>query len=451
VTAPEQETTATATQVATRPGTNTANHGREQDVLIIGAGMAGLAAAHALTQAGVRVRVLEGRERLGGRIHTSQAWPDTPLDMGASWIHGPEGNPLTAVAAQANAQTIATSYDSAITYNSDGQPLSDEDEEEIESLSEALADLLAEAQDEDPDRPIQAIVDTAVAANALSAEERRWVDFILSSTLEHEYAGSAAELSTHWFDDGDEFDGQDVLFPEGYGQLTDFLARGVPVELGQVVRSIRWEEGRVVVESDTAVYEAEAAIITLPLGVLQAGTVTFSPALPRAKQQAIDSLGMGLLNKCYLRFPRQFWPRNVDWLQYIPERKGEWVEWVNFSAITDQPILLGFNAADFGRETESWTDEQIVASAMQTLRQIFGADIPDPEAYQLTRWASDPLAGGSYSFNALGSTPDMRDALAEPLADTLFWAGEATSRDYFGTVHGAYLSGVAAAEAVRER
>lgn len=109
---------------------------------------------------------------------------------------------------------------------------------------------------------------------------------------------------------------------------------------------------------------------------------------------------------------------------------------------------MGFNAADFGREIEAWTDAAIVGSAMQTLRRIFGRHIPEPLDVQITRWAADPFAYGSYSFNALGSTPSMRDDLARSVGRRLFFAGEATERRYFGTVHGAYLSGLRAAQEV---
>jgi monoamine oxidase len=112
---------------------------------------------------------------------------------------------------------------------------------------------------------------------------------------------------------------------------------------------------------------------------------------------------------------------------------------------TKIPVLLGFNAAERGRHIEALTDQQIVKSAMDTLKVMFGDEIPEPQDYQITRWAADPFSCGSYSFNAVGSTPQMRDDLASPLQHRLFFAGEATQRDYFGTAHGAYLSGVRAA------
>lgn len=157
-------------------------------------------------------------------------------------------------------------------------------------------------------------------------------------------------------------------------------------------------------------------------------------------------LGMGVLNKCYLRFENVFWPADVDWLGYVSPRHGEWTEWVSFKRSANLPILLGFNAAEFGRKMETLTDEQTVASAMKTLQTIFGPDIPQPIDFQITRWASDPYAMGAYSFNAIGSTPAMRRALAKNLKNRLFFAGEASHEKFFGTAHGAYLSGISAAK-----
>ncbi|MFH7243989.1 MAG: flavin monoamine oxidase family protein [Spirulina sp.] len=198
----------------------------------------------------------------------------------------------------------------------------------------------------------------------------------------------------------------------------------------------------------TAEFLADHVVVTLPLGVLQSGNVRFSPPLPQDKQNAIAKLGMGVLNKCYLRFSDSFWPGDVDWLGYVSEKPGEWVDWVSFKRPINQPILLGFNAANRGREIESWSDQKIVASAMQTLRILYGENIPEPMNYQITRWASDPFALGSYSYYAVGSEPEMRQQLAAPLGEAVFFAGEATHGDYSGTTHGAYLSGLRVAEEI---
>ena len=176
--------------------------------------------------------------------------------------------------------------------------------------------------------------------------------------------------------------------------------------------------------------------------------VRFSPELPGEKRQAIAALGMGVLNKCYLKFSQPSGLRRTGWI--YPAKRGEWVEWVSFMRAARWPVLLGFNAADHGRTIEDWSDEQIVASAMETLRTLFGRNVCEPLDYQITRWASDPFARGAYSFNALGSTPRMRDHLAQRLDSKVFFAGEATERKHYGTVHGAYESGLRAAQEIME-
>lgn len=416
-----------------------------QRILVIGAGLAGLAAAWELDRQGHQVQVIEARDRLGGRIWTSTAWPDIPLDLGATWIHGVLGNPLSELADQIGAARVITRYESAITYNTNGQPLSSAQADLLDSLRTRLYKTLGRAQERDEDISIRQAIASLTQQFEPSSLAYRLINFILSSELEHQYAGSAASLSTHWYDSDEEFDGDDALFLEGFQTIIDFLARELKVELGQPVQEIRWGRSPVTVITPQSEFIADQVVVTLPLGVLKTQQVQFSPALPSDKREAIAKLGMGVLNKCYLRFTSTFWPDNVDWLEYIPATHGVWTGWVSLQQAVKLPILLGFNAAEQGRTMEQWSDRQIVASAMDTLKTIFGTSIPQPVDYQITRWATDPFALGAYSYYAVGSTPRMRQVLAAPLEKRLFFAGEATHPDFFGTTHGAYLSGLRAA------
>lgn len=419
-------------------------------VIVIGAGLAGLAAARELQNQGIEVVVLEGRDRIGGRLWTSTKWPDIPLDMGASWIHGLEGNPLTDLAKQAQAKLIETSYESNLIYDVHGKELSEATEKQLDRLRDQFQTAIEAAQEADEDTSLREVAERLQKKLGANEPVQQMLNFLVSSMLEQEYAGSATKMSAQWFDSAEEFDGEDGLFAEGYEQIVKYLAKGLTIKTGQIVRRVTWDQNPIRISTETEEFTADKVVVTLPLGVLKVGRVTFSPPLPKTISDAIDKLDMGVLNKCYLRFPKVFWPSDVDWLECITTKHGEWVEWVSFVRAANVPVLLGFNAADRGREIEGWTDEQIVASAMTTLRHLFGADIPEPIDYQLTRWASDPFAVGAYSYNPVGADPKLRRQLAKPIADKLYFAGEATDHEYFGTAHGAYLSGLRAAEQISD-
>lgn len=418
------------------------------DVIVIGAGVSGLAAARHLADNGRRVTILEGRDRIGGRVWTSTLWPDTPLDLGASWIHGIDGNPVYDIARQINAPTTVTDGDDITYYLPDGTETTPAQSEALESWGTRVAGTLADYQDSaDADTPIRDALAPLTGA-ALTDTERELLDYNVNE-LEHEYAGSAAELSALHFDNDGPVNGDDALFPGGYGQITDHLRGGLRVLTGHTVSGIDWNPSGVVVRTGNGDFQAGQVLVTLPLGVLKSGSVAFAAGLPAAKTAAIRGLGVGVLNKCYLRFPETFWA-DTDWLGYVPplDRYGQWAQWINIARPTGRPVLLGFNAADFGRTIEAWTDAQIVEGAMATLRRIYGRGCPDPTGHQITRWVSDSYARGSYSFYAVGSTPAMRDDLAAAVDKRVHFAGEATDRTAPGTVHGAYMSGLRAAREI---
>lgn len=419
------------------------------DVLVVGAGIAGLAAARRLHDAGYRVITLEARERLGGRLMTYQEWDGINVDLGATWIHGAgPRNPIAQLAKKVGARLATTSTEKTETYSSEGELYDDADMEVMEALQGEIEAAISDAQDSDEDHSLLVAVRSELGYSKLSAGDRKRVDFLLNTTYEHEYGASAKELSVHWFDSGDAYSGSESLFLDGYRVLVEHLSKGLDIKLGQIVSAIDSSGDGVVVKSGGQTYHAEQVIVTVPLGVLKSGAIEFYPELPAEKSEAIEGLGVGVLNKCCLRFPEAFWDTDMDWINYVPEQHGQWAEWVSLARATDAPILMGFNAADFGREIEGWTDAEIVQDAMKTLRVMFGDDIPEPTDWAITRWAADPFALGSYSCNVLGSAPPMRNDLASSVDGKLFFAGEATDEQFYQTVHGAYASGLRAANEV---
>ncbi|CAG1015570.1 polyamine oxidase [Rhizobiaceae bacterium] len=414
---------------------------------VIGAGIAGLACARRLAGAGFETVVLEARDRIGGRILTDRRWSGRPVDLGASWIHGASGNPVTALAREAGARRVATSYEASVAYGPDGGVLDiDADVAGMERLIEEARDA---AGDLDADVSLKEAIEAHPRYHRLDERGLMLLAHVVNAQYELEYAGDWSELSAWSLDEDSGFGGADVLFPDGYDVVPAFMARGLDIRLGAAVAAVSTTGKAVTVRLvDGQAVAADHVVVTVPLGVLKEGRIAFAPALPAAHREAIEKLGFGILEKCCLRFGKPFWPRDVDWIEFVSGRRGEWSEWLSLARATGASVLVGFNGGAYGRALGSLDDGAVVDAALKALRAMFGPDVPAPLGSIVTRWAADPFARGAYSFNAVGSDGAMRRALAEPVDDRLFFAGEATSADYFATTHGAYLSGIAAADAI---
>jgi monoamine oxidase len=417
-------------------------------VIVIGAGIAGLAAARDLQAAGWQVTVVEARDRIGGRIHTSRLWPDLPMDLGASWIHGTTGNPLTDLADTIGAARVETSYDRSITLGPDGASMDLGPEMKTAAIAVSIA----------REDTFEALVDVSLAEAVMASAawkdgndtDRRLIRHYINATVEQEYGCDWADASAWHFDDGRAFAGPDVLFPGGYDQIPAHLAQGLSLRLGQPVTALApGGPGVSVTLADGSVLTADHAIVTLPLGVLQSGAVRLAEPLSAARTSAIDGLQMGLLNKCWLRFDKVAWPDDVDWIEWLGPKDGYWSQWVSLANATGAPVLSAFNAGSQAREVEALDDAGTISAAHDALRSMFGSRFPAPVDAQITRWSKDPFALGSYSFRATGSASTLShpryDLSGADWDNRLIFAGEAANHHYPGTVHGAYLSGQSAA------
>ncbi len=422
----------------------------QRRIVVIGAGLAGLAAARDLQVAGHEVTVIEARDRVGGRIWTSRLWPDLPMDLGASWIHGIRGNPIAALADEAGASRIATSYDSSLALGPDGQHI--DLTRDMDSTEALVATARDAAEDLDTDISLAEAVQSSSAWARSGPEIRSLVRHHINADFEQEYSGDWALLSSWHVDAGKEFDGPDVLFPGGYDQIATYLAQGLSIRLNQTVSGLMPRSGGIdVTLADGTRLAADQAVVTLPLGVLKSGSIAFVEPLAGARQQAIDNLGMGLLNKCCLRFDSVAWGTDVDWIEWLGPQDGHWSQWVSLARATGAPVLLAFHAASQARDLEALDDTATRAAAHAALKSMFGTAFPAPVAAQVTRWSQDPFARGAYSFHATGTSPATRGALAGSDWDgRLIFAGETTAPDYPGTAHGAYLSGQRAARTAME-
>jgi polyamine oxidase len=340
-------------------------------VIVIGAGIAGLGAARKLADEDVPVTVLEGSDRVGGRLRTDRSL-GVAADLGASWIQGVTGNPVMALAHDAGVRTFPFDDDKAVRYAPDGKALTESEEEELQGLYESvLARAERFAEERDADTSLGTVLEEAIKPRHLDPTERLLLSNVITSTIQHEYAADVGEMSAlHWNDDKG-LEGGDALLPGGYDQLAAYVARGLNVRRRQPVRHVV-ADGQVTVSGPWGEEVADHVIVTVSLGMLKADAIAFEPALPAEHLHAIEILGMGVLDKLYLRFPRVFWDDELALFDVATSVPSRFPEWVNLEPMTGEPVLLGFNAGSYALELEDQSDEQMVAKAMTVLGTAYG-------------------------------------------------------------------------------
>lgn len=417
-------------------------------VAIIGAGVAGLAAARRLVAHGAHVTIFEARDRVGGRTHTDESW-GVPLDLGASWIHGAsKGNPLAKLVRRLEIPTEETDDEACALFDQEGE-LDERSRYQLLERVDGMYDWIEHLNHQHHQGAADISVATAMATDLMrrggAPPDMPILDFGMQ-LLAMDEGVELGKLSLLAYEDDDPYEGPDLLMTRGYKPLVERLADGLDIRLNSPVSKVTYGALGVTLHVNDAPIDFDCALITAPLGVLQAGDIGFEPPLPAWKQESLMRLGAGMLNKLYLRFDQSFWPKGAHILCKLTE-PHRWAAWVlNLERVVGQPILLCFVPGEQARKYERLSDEENVQLAMDDLRAIFGPEIPDPVAHQLTRWAQDPWAKGAYVYCPVGARGDDIERLAKPVEKVLFFAGEATDVDNLATVTGAFCSGLREAD-----
>src|SRR5579864_7107763 len=401
----------------------------EIDVVVIGAGAAGLAAARRLQQSGHSVLVLEARDRIGGRAHTVMTAAGLPVDLGCGWLHSANRNPWVGIARELGFTLDETppGWGQRLVRAGFGA----EAQADWQRTLGEFYDRLDRAAD-GPDRP----------ASTLLEPGNRW-NSLLNMISTRANGVELDRLSSH---DYQRYEDTEVNWRviEGYGALVARYGAAVPVRLETPVTAIDWSGKRVAIETPRGTMEARAAILAVPPTVVAAEMIRFTPALPTSKQAAAHGLPLGIDNKFFFHL-------SGDW----PELNSNW----HISGVLNRmetgsyqvkphgrPLIEMYLGGDHALELERAGLAATAAFGRDELARLYGSRIRScltPLAG--SAWTADPYARGSYSYAKPGHADD-RAIWAAPVDARLFFAGEATSLNFFSTTHGAYLSGLRAAE-----
>ncbi|MCC7274962.1 MAG: FAD-dependent oxidoreductase [Alphaproteobacteria bacterium] len=402
------------------------------DVVVVGAGAAGIAAARRLAAAGLSLAVVEARDRIGGRAWTVADRGPYPLDLGCGWLHSADRNPLVAVAGE-----LGLAIDRTLPpwgKRSTGLAFAPGEQERWRADLEAFyARLHAAADSAERDRPAADLLEPGNRWNPLMHAVSTYVNGVELDRLSlRDYAR---------YDDS----GVNWRVPQGYGTLIAAAGAGLPVRLGCAATRIDHSGRRLAVETTLGTLTADAVVVTVPTSLLAAGAIDFRPALPD-KRHAAAVLPLGLADKLLLAVerPDDLPAQNTHSYGRIDTAATAAYHFRPFG----RPLIEGYFGGRLARALEAGGEAAFLAHAADELAGLLGNDIRRRiRPVVATGWDRDPWARGSYS-HALPGHADARAELAAPVDGRILFAGEACSPHDFSTAHGAWQTGVAAADAI---
>jgi monoamine oxidase len=423
---------------AASAGTSAIAAAGDFDVVIIGAGAAGIAAARRLAATKARIAVIEASGRLGGRCFTDSSSFEVPFDRGAHWIHVPDLNPLTPLAMKAGFDVYAAPLAQRVRI---GRRYARTGEMEDYLTATVRANrAIGEAGRGRQD---------VSCAQALPKNLGDWQPTIEFALGPFGCAKDLAEVSALDFSRSLERN-SDMFCREGLGTLIAKLADGLPVQLSRPASHIDWSErNRIEIRTAKGLLVGRTVIVTVSTGVLMSGKLTFEPELPRRYLDAIEKLQLGSYDHVALELPSN--PLGLQRDELVFEKAQSARTAAILANISGTALCTIEVAGKFGAELAASGEPAMVSFALDWLTGLYGPDVRKAvKRTSATRWNQESWILGAFSAAAPGGEW-ARAALAEPVRDRIFFAGEATHETLWGTAGGAWASGERAAEAVMRK
>jgi monoamine oxidase len=402
----------------------------DSDVIVIGAGAAGLGAARRLAAARIAVRVIEARNRVGGRAWTAHAPSGLPIELGCAWLHSADENELCALALEAGLTIDKTRPPWRTQMNDVGFAAADQ--ADFRAALGRLFVRLDEAGAAEGDQSADRLLDPGSRWNPLLNATSTYMNGVELDQLSVRDFWRYHDTGVNW------------RIVEGYGRLMAALASGLDITFECPASLVDHAGPRVRIETARGDLRACAVIVTAPTDVLRAGDLRFHPALPD-KIAAAAVLPLGLADKLYLGLDgAEEFPKDSHLYGALDSVRTASYHVRPFG----RPVIEVYFGGRFARELEAEGEAAFASFAIGQLASLLGDRMRKRlHPIAATAWARDPYARGSYS-HAMPGHADVRRILAAAVDERLFFAGEACMVHDFSTAHGAYRSGVAAAEAV---
>ena len=402
----------------------------EVEVAIVGGGAAGIGAARRLHDAGVDCLIVEARDRLGGRAWSVEAGGFT-IDLGCGWLHSGDRNPWTDIA-KAQGRKID---ETPPPWMRRWIPADVPDAEQHAFLEALVAfnERIGDYSESEPDRPAASLLEKGGRWNPLINAVSTYIN---GAELEHisvkDYA-RYADTGVNW------------RVVEGYGTTIVAHAGGVPVKLGCPVKRIDRRGEKLSIETGDGTLVARAAIVTLPSNLIAENAVSFDPPLPE-KVEAAAGLPLGHDDKLFFSLEgAEEFEKDTRLFGHVDRAATAAYHFRPFG----RPLIEGYFGGTLAAELEAGGEKAFVDFAISELSARLGRDfVRRIKPLRMHSWGTDVYARGSYS-HALPGKADLRAVLAAPVEDRLFFAGEACSKADYSTAHGAYLTGLAAADQAR--
>ncbi len=412
----------------------------KKEVLIVGAGIAGLAAARKLTTKGFQVTILEARNRIGGRIWTDHSM-GLPAEMGAAIIHGNKGNPIAKLAEQLKLHTVSFNVEESELFDLKGNKLTEEENLKIDGYyKELVSKIESEKESASNKDSMESISKSYLSGSSFSDLDKKTLEWIIASEIENKLGANLKNISLKYYDESESFPGGDLVLANGLSEITNALSIGLNIKTSHIVSKIEYDK-KVKITTAQGEFTSDYAIVTVPLGVLKNKKIQFTPELPDKKRTSITNLGYGAVNKIFLKFSKKFWSSETSRFGLVGNSPSDSIEFQDLNPMKNTPLLSGIISGENAALIEKTNKKEIIRDTFAILKKIYGNKISAPLEVTHSRWISDPFSFGTGSYLGLNSEPQNFLNLAEPINNILFFAGEATNTTYPATVHGAYLSG----------